>query len=174
MNKKKVNEYLNYAYDAISLSGILDKQTKKVKKSFRSQISAFGASISMGSPKAAIAFFSKQGGSKTERPKILYAIYLTLNKDTIQNDENKSFNDESSNSIVSDNEEDKNSDGTTLNKDEKNSAEKENDDKKLKEKCSEAAAKLFKKLNNEYTTDDIINAAIAVKLAMNLYELDEE
>lgn len=142
MNKKKVKEYLNYAYEAIKLSEILDKKTKKVKKSFRSQISAFGASISMGSPKAAIAFFSKQGKSETERPKLLYAIYLTLNKHT---------------------------ENTIDNKNGKNA----NEEKTLNKKCCEAAEVLFKELDKSYSTEDIINATIAVKLAMNLYELDD-
>ena len=172
MNKKKVNEYLEYAYDAIQLSGISDKKTKKVKKSFRSQISAFGASISMGSPKAAIAFFSKQGGSDTERPKILHAIYLTLKKDTVSKDENKSLEKKETNTITVNDKEEKGTE-TTISPVENDCVKKENDDKNLKKECSKAATELFSGLNNEYTTDDIINAAIAVKLAMNLYELDD-
>lgn len=145
MDKRIVDTYLDKAYEAIKKSGILENG--KVKKSYRSQISAFGASISMGSTKAAIAFFSKQGGSEIQRPRILYAIYLTLNSKEIyvKNDDNKF-----------------------------------NDNQILNKQCCIAADKLFKGLNNKnskfisYSKEDILNAAIAVKLAMNLYELEEK
>lgn len=129
MDKKAVNKYLDKAYEAIELSEMLE--SGKVKKAYRSQISSFGASISMGSVRAAIAFFSKQGGSEVNRPKILYAIYLTLNDVKV--------------------------------------------DKKvdLEKRMNEASNNLFQGLGKgKYQKDDIVNAAIAVKLAMNLYVLD--
>lgn len=123
MDKRMVDTYLDKAYEAIKKSGMLDK--RKVKKAYRSQISSFGAAIAMGSVKAAIAFFAKQGGSDVDRPKILYAIYLTLVERPTVNG------------------------------------------------AAGAVEALFKGLGEgTFNKDDIVNAAVAVKLAMNLYELD--
>lgn len=58
--------------------GIVDKEEQSIPRSFRSQISSFGAAVTMGSLNAAVAFFSEQGKSKTDRSRLMDALYLML------------------------------------------------------------------------------------------------
>ncbi|MGN0287494.1 MAG: hypothetical protein ACI4B6_07490 [Atopobiaceae bacterium] len=52
-----------------------------VKKAFRGQISTFGAAITMGSLLPAVAFFSDQGSAEVDRTKLMKAIMLVLQKE---------------------------------------------------------------------------------------------
>ena len=129
MNKAKVDRLLPLAYQAIIYTGIREKDGS-VQKSFRGQVSTFGASVSMGSLLAAIAFFSDKGGADVDRGKILDAIFQVLR----------------SNAVIS---------GGCKNL--------------FSWAKQEAAA------GREATCkDDIIHAAVAVKLAMNLFPLREK
>ena len=118
MNKNRVDSWLVCAKDALEITKIA--QSGVVNKSFRGQISSFGAAIIMGSFKSAVAFFSEQSGAAVEREKLLEAMYYVIFR-------------------------------------EKKSAKQvlvyvcENDTKELKNK--------------------FIDASIAIKLAMNFYEL---
>ena len=82
MNKKRVDGWVSTAYDAIISSGIAEKNEAtgqyEVAKSFRGQVSAFGAAIVMGSLKSAVAFYSTQGNAKEDRAKLLVAIYKII------------------------------------------------------------------------------------------------
>lgn len=78
MNKKKVDEYIPRAFEAIKVCEIAN-QSGEVQKTFRGQIASFGAAMTMGSIKAAVAFFAKDGGSDVERSKLLKAIDYVLN-----------------------------------------------------------------------------------------------
>lgn len=82
MNKKRVNIWISKAYDAIIDSEIATKNETinrfEVVKSFRGQISSFGAAIVMGSLKSAVAFYSSNGKAKTDRAKLLIAIYKII------------------------------------------------------------------------------------------------
>lgn len=80
MNKARVNSLLPFAYDAIRESGI-PSGDGSVQKSFRSQISTFGAAVTMGSLTAAVAFFSDRGGAAVDRSKLPEAIFRVLKKD---------------------------------------------------------------------------------------------
>lgn len=96
-----------------------------IEKSFRSQISSFGAAVEMGSLLSAVAFFSNKGGSDTDRPKLMQAIYMLI----INTEEN----------------------------------------------CNEKALLMYVKDNNTPALKrSVIDAAVALKLAMNAYELRDK
>lgn len=95
-----------------------------IEKSFRSQISSFGAAVEMGSLLSAVAFFSNKGGSDTDRPKLMQAIYMLITN-------NEESNEKSLLMHVKDN-------------------------------------------NTAETKRDVIDAAVALKLAMNAYELRDK
>lgn len=78
MSIRRINGYLPKAIDAIKICGICDKKTLEIDKTFRGQISSFGAAVQMGSLQAAVAFFTKQGGSDTERQKLMDAIKMLV------------------------------------------------------------------------------------------------
>lgn len=76
MNKKRVNDWIAPAKKAIEECGI--SKDGKVEKSFRGQISSFGAAVVMGSLRAAVAFFSEQGQAEVDRSKLIVAMYYIL------------------------------------------------------------------------------------------------
>ncbi len=76
MNKKQVDKWIEKARDALIHCEIA--KDGKIDKNFRSQISAFGAAVIMGSFKAAVAFYAKQGNADTERPALLEAIHYII------------------------------------------------------------------------------------------------
>lgn len=78
MNKKRVNDWILIAKEAISEVGI--EAGGKVDGGFRSQISSFGAAVVMGSLKAAVAFFADKGSSAVDRNKLMQAIYYVITK----------------------------------------------------------------------------------------------
>lgn len=84
MNKKRVNDWILPAKKVLENIGIA--QNGKVDKTFRSQISSFGAAVVMGSLKSAVAFFSEQGGATVAREKLIQAMYcLAFETETIAN-----------------------------------------------------------------------------------------
>ena len=80
MNKKRVNEWILPAKEAIRANSICD-ENNKVDKIFRGQIATFGAAVVMGSLKSAIAFFAEQNKSSVDRPKLIKAMYQIIDKD---------------------------------------------------------------------------------------------
>ena len=76
MNKKRVNDWLLTAKDAIVKAGIAEDGT--ASKAYRSQISNFGAAIIMGSLKSAVAFYVEDGDAKVGRSKLLVALYYVI------------------------------------------------------------------------------------------------
>ena len=106
-----------------------DKKTGKkyIEKTFRGQISSFGAAVEMGSLISAVAFFSSKGASVTDRPRLMEAIYLLII--------------------------------------EKNKADLTEDETLLRY--------IADKYSDHQLKRRIIDAAVAVKLAMNAYELRE-
>lgn len=73
MSKKRINDWIAPAVEVLKDTGIATDG--KVDSAFRGQISSFGAAVVMGSLKAAVAFFSQQGGAKVERQRLLDAMY---------------------------------------------------------------------------------------------------
>ena len=120
MNKEVINKEIGIAYEVLSDVGIA--KDGKIDKTFRGQISGFGAAVTMGSLNSAIAFFSQKNEASVDRDKIPKAILEVLQRT----------------------------------------------------KCVEPEYKNLFEVTNSKGDDikeDIINAAIALKLAMNLYEL---
>ena len=126
MNKKVINEQMQIAYEALTEAKIANA-AGQIEKTYRGQISSFGAAVTMGSLMPAIAFFSKDAksrqkeGSDVQRSKLMDAVLIVLKK-----------------------------------------AGKTN------------ANSLFDYVKGQkegVAKEDIINAAIALKLAMNLYIL---
>lgn len=79
MNKKRVNDWILPAKEAIVKFGISNDKGQVVK-TFRGQISSFGAAVVMGSLKAAVAFFADDGESSVERTKLVKAMYYIVEK----------------------------------------------------------------------------------------------
>lgn len=77
MNKKRVNQWINNAKEAL-IDLEIASSDGKIEKTFRGQISSFGAAVVMGSFKSAVAFFSEQGGASVEREKLVQAMYLVI------------------------------------------------------------------------------------------------
>ncbi|MBQ3970205.1 MAG: hypothetical protein II685_06965 [Clostridia bacterium] len=125
MDKKRVDKLIPFAYNALRSSDIV-KDGNKIKKTFRGQISTFGAAVSMGSLTSAVVFFSDKGGSDVERQKLLAAILTVLKEEGSA--------DASLNSLYD----------------------------------------FVKSAKNSYECrESILCAAIAIKLAMNLYTLEK-
>ena len=120
MNKKIINDEIAIAYEAIIENKIVDGQGQ-VQKTFRGQITSFGASI-MGSLLPAIAFFYDSEKSTVDRKKVLDAVYYILQA------------------------------RQKIGQDEKNLFE-------------------YAKKHQEESKEEILNASIALKLAINLFKL---
>lgn len=125
----KIDELIANAIPILDNTGIVkeDEETgeKYILRSFRGQISSFGAAVEMGSLLSAVAFFSNKGGSETDRPKLMQAIYMLITN-TIEN-------------------------------------------------CNEKALLVYVANNNTAETKrNVIDAAVALKLAMNAYELRDK
>ena len=128
MNKADIDKLLPAAYEAIRESGISENGT--VDKSYRGQISSFGAAVSMGSLLSAVAFFSDKGSADIARDKLTAAILLVLKKDgTVDSSYGRLYD----------------------------------------------WANMEVKAGKETVCKErILNAAIAIKLAMNLYRLQDK
>ncbi len=124
MNKNIINEEISLAYDAIREVGIANEKGE-VQKTFRGQVTSFGASVLMGSLLSSIAFFSDDKKASVDRSLILKAIFYILEK---------------------------------------------------QEKVGAEETDLFKyaQSNQKEKKEEILNAATALKLAMNLYHLTGE
>ncbi|MCR5782221.1 MAG: hypothetical protein K6G90_05730 [Clostridia bacterium] len=76
MNKRKVEEYIPVAIKALKNENLKIAKNGKIEKTFRGAISTFGAAITMGSFRAAVAFFSDKGSSTIERTELIKALYF--------------------------------------------------------------------------------------------------
>lgn len=131
----KIDELIANAIPILKNTGIVKKDEKTgeeyILRSFRGQISSFGAAVEMGSLLSAVAFFSKKGGSDTDRQLLMRAIYLLIINDT----------------------------------------ETEID---VKSEQSELLLFVIEHRNEPELKKNIIDAAVALKLAMNAYELRDK
>lgn len=80
MNKKRVNEWIPRAKDALVKAGVAEDN--KINSTFRGQISSFGAAVTMGSLTAAVAFFSQNGNATTERRNLIRALDYVIHDRT--------------------------------------------------------------------------------------------
>ena len=79
MQNKRLEMLLPIAYEALAHNETIVKNGE-IEKTFRGQISAFGAAILTGSLTTAVAFYSVQGKSKTPRQALLEVILEVLDK----------------------------------------------------------------------------------------------
>ena len=131
----KIDELIANAIPILRNTGIVKKDEKTdeeyILRSFRGQISSFGAAVEMGSLLSAVAFFSKKGGSDTDRQLLMRAIYILIINDT---------------------------------------------ETKIDAKSEQSELLLFviEHRNEPELKKNIIDAAVALKLAMNAYELKDK
>ena len=135
MNKKRVNDMLLTAKEALKDCEIVDRNDK-IDATFRNQISSFGAAVVMGSLPAAVAFFSAKNNSSTDRQNLMKAIYYCI----------KVFE-----SPI----------------EQKATAKKEASGKTARDVLEYVCRNYSYELKEK-----VIDASIAIKLAMNFYELD--
>lgn len=94
-NKNRIDSYIPAAIEALKTSGIA--RNGRVDGSYRGQISSFGAAVTIGSFKQAVAFFSqdaKNGDSKITRSDLIIAINCILYPDEFSDKEYISKNKE--------------------------------------------------------------------------------
>ncbi|MBO5007107.1 MAG: hypothetical protein J6C89_06655 [Clostridia bacterium] len=123
MNKRKVEAWLPKAIEALEENDKICNKGK-IEKSFRGQISSFGAAVTMGSFKAAVAFFGNNGESAVERSELIRSMYYIV----------------------------------------------KNEWKAAKDIVSEVIC--MREPNLSALKEDFLNASLAIKLAMNAFELD--
>ena len=82
MNKRKVEQLLPKAIEALNHEPSKIKKTDGkdiyIEKGFRGQISSFGAAVTMGSFRAAVAFFGNNGESDVERSELICIMYYMV------------------------------------------------------------------------------------------------
>lgn len=76
MNKRRIDDWISPAKEALTKTGIAENG--KIDPTFRGQISSFGAAVTMGSLKAAAAFFSRQGNASVPRELLLKAMCYVI------------------------------------------------------------------------------------------------
>ena len=132
MSMQRINSWIAYGKEALHEIGIAEDG--KIVKTFRGQISSFGAAVSMGNLKSAVAFFSEQAGASVPRENLLRAIWFVL----------------------------KRSEGI-----------KKEDILNEPIKTNEIFDYVCKN-DSIALKNDFLDAAVAIKLAMNLFDLDKE
>ena len=86
MNKKKIDEYIPTAYEALLNSELV--KDNKMPKTYRGYISSFGASIAMGSIRSAVFYYYKDD-TKKELMKIIFDV-IKKDKD-LKNEDLKDY-----------------------------------------------------------------------------------
>ncbi len=81
MDKKLVDRLLPTAVQVLQDVGVA--KNGRIPKTFRGQISSFGAAVSAGSLLAAAAFFNEQGGAKSERNLLMEAINTMMKQEKL-------------------------------------------------------------------------------------------
>ncbi len=84
MNKKRIDRMLPDAAAVLKETRIA--KDGKIDKTFRGQISSFGSAVSTGSLLAAVAYFSKQNNAKVKRDDLMDAIFRLIRKEVGRND----------------------------------------------------------------------------------------
>ena len=145
MNKRRVEALLPLALQTLEHSECgMQKSTGEIESGYRAQISAFGAAVTMGSFKAAVAFFSKAASNRAnenstvDRSKLLRAMYYIVQYKTKE--------------------------------DGKPDTEANNENWK---DAKVIAAELLRLPDSavSQTKEEFINASLALKLALNAYSL---
>jgi CRISPR-associated protein Cmr5 len=129
MSIQRVNNWIGFAKEALEELEIA--KDGKIVKTFRGQISSFGAAISMGNLKSAVAFFSEQAGASVPREKLIRAIWFVI----------------------------KRSEGATIEEINKSHIK------------TNSIFEFVCKNDSTALKKDFLDASVALKLAMNLFEL---
>ena len=146
-NKRKIDEYISKAIEVLNNNKKIVKEGGKIDKTFSGQIATFAVAVSTGSLLSAVAFFSDNGGASNERSSLMNVIYEIIADEKLSD---------------------------TDKEDDKNKRNVNNKNSKLLDYVISKYEKV--KESNDIVSynrikEDILNAAIAVKLAMNFYEL---
>ena len=121
MNKKRIDKMIPIAYKELENSEITDNG--KIKKTYRSAVSSFGAAVTMGSLVAASAFFADEKKGEISRKNLSDVIFNVVKKEIEINTDKETLYD-------------------------------------------------YVEANNNASTKEIVlDAVVAIKLAMNLYTL---
>lgn len=142
-NKRKIDEYISKAIDALETNQKIVKNGK-ISKAFSGQIATFAVAVSTSSLLSAVAFFTESGDSKVERSELMNVIYKIVQEGEAVLEKNSAS------------ENDKADNNTLLGY--------------VKQKYGDTYCKK-KLLDYRKVQEDILNAAIATKLAMNFYQL---
>lgn len=81
MNKKRVEALIPIAEEALRVVGIAQQNENGnyvISKTFRGQISSFGAAVTMSTLRAAVAVYSQNGDASVQRQLLLKAIDYCL------------------------------------------------------------------------------------------------
>lgn len=146
-NKRKIDEYISKAIEVLNNNEKIVKEGGKIDKTFSGQIATFAVAVSTGSLLSAVAFFSDNGGASNERSSLMDVIYEIIANEKLPD---------------IDKENDKNRDNLN------NKNSKLLDYVKSKYEKSKESNDI---VSYNRVKEDILNAAIAIKLAMNFYEL---
>ena len=146
-NKRKIDEYISKAIEVLDNNKKIVKYGGKIDKTFSGQIATFAVAVSTGSLLSAVAFFSDNGGASNERSSLMDVIYEIIANEKLPD---------------IDKENDKNRDNLN------NKNSKLLDYVKSKYEKSKESNDI---VSYNRVKEDILNAAIAIKLAMNFYEL---
>ena len=146
-NKRKIDEYISKAIEVLNNNKKIVKEGGKIDKTFSGQIATFAVAVSTGSLLSAVAFFSENGGASNERSSLMDVIYEIITDEKLPD---------------IDKENDKNRNNAN------NKYSRLLDYVKAKYKKSKESKEI---VSYNRAKEDILNAAIAIKLAMNFYEL---
>lgn len=149
-NKRKIDEYISKAIEVLNNNKKIVKEGGKIDKTFSGQIATFAVAVSTGSLLSAVAFFSDNGGASNERSSLMDVIYEIIADEKLPD---------------IDKENDKNRNNAN------NKYSRLLDYVKVKYKKSKESKKSKEIVSYNRVKEDILNAAIAIKLAMNFYEL---
>ena len=149
MNKRRIDAAIPIAYRALKDTGIADEKDS-ISKTFAGQIASFGTAVMMGSLLSAVAFFSMQSGSDVERPRLMEAIFQILKQDerNVIPDDCERLYDYAEKGV--------------------RHIEKERGED------GEETEKIVEGCGADEIRENILNAAVALKLAMNLYDLVDQ
>ncbi|HBT97214.1 MAG TPA: hypothetical protein DEB25_06090 [Desulfobulbaceae bacterium] len=80
MNKRRIEQMIPLAITVLQEKELKILEDGIIKKAWRGQLAAFGATVATGSLLAATAFFAKQGNAEVDRAKLSKAIYEVMKK----------------------------------------------------------------------------------------------
>lgn len=145
MNKALLDKWIPVAAKAIQECEIVN-ENNVVQAGFRGQISSFGAAVAMGSLLSAVAAFSDNGSSAVPRANLMKAIFYILKDEFMGNQDG--------------------------NQDDNQEIEKDSLYRKILEESQNASTD--GKNTPVCNKENVLTAAIAIKLALKLYPSEKD